>query len=48
MTVMDDIFEVRPYFKKLHSEEDLIKRQLDKLLLRFYLKLTHRVDEYNN
>ena len=47
MTIIDDIFEVRPHFKKRHDEKDhkAMERSIDKYLMKFYLKLSEERED---
>ena len=39
LTVIDDIFDCKPVFKKIHNEQAKIEMQMDKWMLKFYLRL---------
>ena len=39
MTVADLIYEQKPLFKRVHSEDLARERQIDKYLMRLYIKI---------
>ena len=45
MTIIDDIFGVKAFFKRKHEDFKGLERQIDKLLLRFYFKLQDYLKE---
>lgn len=43
LTVVDDLFDCKPVFKRLHTDTAKIEAQMDKWALRFYLALTRHL-----
>ena len=47
MTIIDDIFDVRPIFKKRKTLQKDIELQIDKLMIKFYMRLEEHIRERN-